>query len=278
MEQPPDYAALWQGIRPELTMRSGSAAADAAVCYLFAQIRQVAGKRWLQGVREPALAWRLPNDTEQENWQTEAWTTLATRHVYRVEAHVAALLAKWRRGFADVRLTERAPTPTQMLEAQAQGFRWLSLLPPGADCGHEASPLEFALHDLCHAAHYFDPAHHVEQRGFFSAVLVATRSPNWPVWAGQFGADFVPEFHRVAADMNGSACFLWAALRKKVAIAAALNRLDARAAQLELAAMMRMPPDVTDSALRFSVHRDADPEETSIHAATILTWLRGVGC
>ncbi|MSQ82868.1 MAG: hypothetical protein EXR77_08120 [Myxococcales bacterium] len=272
----PDFSSLWQATAASLVPRGGSAAADAALCYLLAEISQKVGKRWLQGDRQPPLVWTDEPPT-LSSWQHYAWNLLATRHLYRVEAHVAAVLCRWRRGEVDIRVTQHPPRVAAMLASQAQGFRWLTLLPPGADCGQQASPFEFALHDLCHAAHYFDPAHHVAQRGFFTALARATTTTGWLPWCARMGPPFAGELDHVAADMNGSALFLWTALRKKITNAAKGYATDPVLAVRELTRWLAMPATVAEAALQFSVHRDADADQAQLQARVLLAWFCQIG-
>ncbi len=263
----PDYAAAWQLAAVD-GLQQCQRPADVAVAWLFAHAQAEARSSWLQGRRDPPLEVAASD----ASWATQAWDTLAHRHVFRIQAHVAQVLTRWQRGEVDLRLTDAMPSPDQLLRGQSQGWRWLSLLPPDADCGLEPTPFAFALHDLCHAAHYFDPAHHRAQRGFFAAVWKATQTPGFGEWMVQFDADVPAEFRKVCADMNGSVLFLWTALRKKVTNAAKLAGRPPQDAAAELCAWLGLAGSVRDAALRFSVHRDADRALALTDAQVLENW------
>lgn len=263
----PDYDAAWREAAAGGLERCDRPP-DLALAWLFAHARAEARSSWLQGRRDPPLQ----VDESRTQWARTAWQTLAHRHVFRIQAHVAAVLTRWQRGEVDLRLADAMPTPDAMLHAQAHGCRWLSLLPPGADCGPEPSPFAFALHDLCHAAHYFDPAHHQAQRGFFAAVWSATQMPGFATWLAQWDGQGPSEFHKVCADMNGSVLFLWAALRKKVTNAAVQTGRSPTEAAAELADWLGLTGAARVAALRFSVHRDADHALAIADAQVLENW------
>jgi len=265
----PDGLAAWQSVA-SVAPHPTTPPADVALAWLLAHAHAQAGRSWLQGCREPPL--RVAESGTE--WARLAWTTLATRHVYRVQAHVACVLARWQRGEVELRLTTAIPTPDDLLRGQAHGWRWLSLLPAGADCSHEATPFAFALHDLCHAAHYFDPAHHLAQCGFFASVWQATRTPGFQSWMAQWDDVGRTQFHKVCADMNGSVVFLWSALRKKIVHCAERAGRCPRVATSELAQWLCMPEPVCAAALRFSMHRDADPTLAVQDATVLEEWWR----
>ena len=79
--------------------------------------------------------------------------------------------------------------------------------------------LAFATHDLCHLEKFVDPAHHEGQKGFFRTLDRAMRLPGWAPFMARFDDELVREIFHVAADMNGAAIFLFAALKMKVKMA-----------------------------------------------------------
>jgi len=94
--------------------------------------------------------------------------------------------------------------------------------------------LAFVLHDLCHLEKLFDPAHHEEQRGFFAALFAASDSPAWATLDARLDDAWRRDVEHVAADMNGSAIFLFAALKMKLKMASrrALGARTGRAAKV----------------------------------------------
>jgi hypothetical protein len=232
-----------------------------ACAFVARGARRLAGKRWLQGPRRPPLlCTRAVPEVE----------LFAHSQVYRVEAQVAEILVQWAHEQARLVALLRVPTPREVLAWQARGMRCVSLLPDGADTGLQPSTLEFALHDLCHAHKFFDPAHHVGQIGWSRVLQQALESREWQALTHGFGAEWQAELDHVTADMNGSPLFLFSALRRKTELAAVRAGQDARVARHRLVEALRMDEPVRDAAMTFSIHRDVDPSLVAHNAALIL--------
>jgi hypothetical protein len=259
VQQLDDLQHLWQ----EVQDRSQADVQDpgrVACAFVARGARRLAGKRWLQGPRRPPLPC------------TSAWPEVALfahSQVYRVEAQVAESLVQWAHNPSRLVALLRVPTPREVLAWQARGTRCVSLLPDGADTGLQPSTLEFALHDLCHAHKFFDPAHHVGQVGWSRVLQQTLESREWQVLTHGFGAQWQAELDHVTADMNGSPLFLYSALRRKVELAAVQAGQDALAARHRLVEALRMDEPVRAAALTFSVHRDVDPALVAHNAALI---------
>ena len=256
---------------PELDARWNAAlfAGEAAIAnpgalacaFVLRGAMRTADRRWRQGLRQPPLS-VLADDF--------AVTTLAERHVFRVEEQVAVGLNAWAHGQRRLHVRFAIPSPVELLAFQARGERIVSLLPEGVPTGLEASNFEFALHDLCHAEKFFAPEHFAGQVGLFALVYAALESDAWAQLTRDFDAAWLPEFHHVAADMNGSPLFLFAALRRKVMNAAQQVAKDPLAARDMLFTALQLPASVMRSAQLFTVHPDIDPAETRHHAAVLL--------
>jgi len=241
--------ARWDALQAVVPTLLGPEAGRAACIYVLRGARKTAPKRWRQGPRLPA---DLPGMDEP----AVAW--LAQRHVYRVEQHVAAGLLAWTRDERRLLALRSVPTPLEVLGLQAAGWRCVSLLDDDDDCGLQASPFEFALHDLCHAEHFFDPAHHAAQVGFFSRLYAMSLSGIWHERQQTWDAQWQTDWHHVASDMNGAVLFLFSALRRKAQLAAQRHDVAAPQVVSELLQGLGMEGEVAEAGRLFSVHRDVD--------------------
>jgi hypothetical protein len=142
----------------------------------------------------------------------------AEQRLFRVPVAVARALVAWGDGFP-VELLTIVPEPRDVLALQARGARCVSLLPEGAATSPHADALAFALHDLCHLDKFVDAEHHVGQVGFFACLESAVARPSWSRFETSLDEAFRHDWHHVAADMNGSAVFLFAALKMKLKMA-----------------------------------------------------------
>jgi len=143
---------------------------------------------------------------------------MAEQRLYRVSTSVARALVAWGDGFPAVLLAS-VPLPDYVLELQAQGRRCVSLLPHGVSPSPHSDALAFALHDLCHLDKFVDPSHHLGQVGFFASLHSSSKRTAWGRFEGEFDETFRRDWHHVGADMNGSAVFLFAALKMKLKMA-----------------------------------------------------------
>jgi hypothetical protein len=152
-----------------------------------------------------------------------ALRTFARRRVRGVPEPVARGLLAWAAGQRPVDLLETIPTAQQVLSLQTAGRRCVSLLDDGAALAHgdprHPDGLSFALHDLCHLEKFVAPEHHAGQVGFFRAVARAFATPAFTSLEHRFDHNWRADRDYVIADMNGSAIFLFAALKMKLNMA-----------------------------------------------------------
>lgn len=153
---------------------------------------------------------------------------IAAMRLRCVERAVAAGLVAWGEGARDVELYFDVPHARDVLALQARGRRCVTLL---EDDAHDAEdkanvlakgsqdPLAFCMHDLCHLEKFVDPEHHVAQVGFFATLHAAMGDPSWGSLDAGFDEAWAADRDHVAADMNGSPIFLFAALKMKLKMA-----------------------------------------------------------
>lgn len=137
----------------------------------------------------------------------------------RVCESAARALLGWSNGARAVDLWRTKPSTHEMLEMQARGRRCVSLLGDVDANARDDEGLEFALHDLRHVEKFFDPEHHLGQLGFFRCVLDALSTDAWRSLDGRLDDEWRKDFEQVVADMNGSAVFLFAALKMRLRMA-----------------------------------------------------------
>jgi hypothetical protein len=240
--------------------------AERACEFVAEHVRASSGARWLQGARVPAFACAS---------RAEIVQLFATKRLHKVENAAARALVAWADGARDVVLFERMPAAREVLALQARGARCVSLLGDSVSCAPHESPLAFALHDLCHLEKFVDPEHHDGQVGFSTRALFAMDSPSWRAMEEGFDDAWREDRDHVMADMNGSAVFLFAALKMKLKMAArrvvardrgepakgggALDdrELESYRARLELLLeAFAFTPDEREAARRVSTRRD----------------------
>ncbi len=202
--------------------------AERACAYIVAQVKRASGHRWKQGRWSPALACAS---------QAPSARLVAEWRLRKVERVVAASLVAWADGARDVDLLDRVPTAEEVLALQARGRRCVSLLDDVTRTAPHADGLAFCLHDLCHLEKFVDPEHHRAQVGFFASLERAMRTEAWRGLVRGFDDAWARDLEHVAADMNGSPIFLFAALKMKLKMAvrrrvggACTGPLDAREA------------------------------------------------
>jgi hypothetical protein len=177
--------------------------------FIVTAVDRRAGHRARQGRRLPPLACRSTSPVVR---------FFAEHRLCGVPTAVARALLAWADGFSVVLLT-RVPSPFELLELQAVGRRCVSLLPDHAEVAPHANTLDFALHDLCHLDKFADPEHHLGQVGFFAGLRAASARTEWSAFQAELDSVFQRDVAQVAADMNGSAVFLFAALKMKLKMA-----------------------------------------------------------
>jgi hypothetical protein len=163
--------------------------------------------RCLQARRKPPLECAA---------EGEALRVFAERHIAGVREIEAGALASWSLRPTMAIVCQKEMTPREIVSLQADGQRCVSLLEEREPC----EGLAFALHDLRHLGKFFEPALHAEQRGFFARVRLALDSDAWRELDGSLDARWIADRNAVLADMNGSAVFLFAALKMRLRMAA----------------------------------------------------------
>jgi len=270
------FDRAWPSAEP-----SGSAA-ERACDFVIAKVRAASGHRYHQGERKPALPCASPAPLVR---------LVAEQRFHRIPTAVARALLAWADGFP-VELLTSVPTALHVLELQAKGARCVSLLPDGAPTHPHADALAFVLHDLCHLDKFIDRAHHLGQVGFFACLSALANRAEWLRFETNFDEAFRRDWHHVAADMNGSAVFLFAALKMKLKMAVRraiavergvaaraggpLTTEEARAFDdrlSELLVLLDFAPDVAEAARATSARRD-DPRS----ALLLLRHFEAVGC
>lgn len=198
------FDRAWSGSEPS------NSQAERACEYVIAKVRAASGHLFHQGARRPALPCASTSPLAKR---------MAEQRFHRVPTSVARALIAWADGFP-VELLTSVPTARHVLGLQARGARCVSLLGDGVPTSPHADALAFVLHDLCHLDKFMAPVHHVGQVGFFASLHALT---NRAEWASGFESNFDEAFRRdwqhIAADMNGSAVFLFAALKMKLKMA-----------------------------------------------------------
>ena len=248
--------------------------AETTAAFLLARVRAARGALWDEGrarVQPPAPP------------SGPALQTFAERRVRGVPQDVVRGLFAWDRGRRPADLLFEIPTAEGVLARQARGRRCVCLLDDAAARAHcdprHPDGLSFVLHDLCHLEKFVAPEHHAGQVGFFRAVARALATPALQALDRELDDTWRAERDYVISDMNGSAVFLFAALKMKLNMAARrrLARLRGRPAPTsgplddeERAAVapalailfeaMELPADLRASAVAVSTRRDRPAE------------------
>ena len=186
--------------------------AELACDYIAARVRRASGARWLQGRRNPPLPCDHPAPSVR---------LFAEHRLRRLPEAVPQALLAWSRGERRVDLLFHVPSARDVLALQARGRRCVSLLDDAnaASAAPHEDGLAFAVHDLCHLEKFADPAQHAAQVGFFAAVSRALDDPRFQELEASLDARWAEDRGYVIADMNGSAVFLFLALKSKLKIA-----------------------------------------------------------
>jgi hypothetical protein len=145
---------------------------------------------------------------------------VASTRLFQLDVHATSSLVGWGNGDRQVDLRFDVPSALGILQAQAQGRRIVSLLDRDQDAGVHKTGLAFAVHDLCHLDKFVEEEHHHGQVGFFGAVHDAITGGAWDVFDRAYDGKWRSDRDAVVADMNGSAIFLFAALKMKLKMAA----------------------------------------------------------
>ena len=243
--------------------------AETTAAFLLERVRATRGALWDEGRA------RVPPPAALSG---AALQTFAERRVRGVPEDVVRGLFAWDRGERPVDLLFEVPSARGLLALQARGRRCVCLLEDAAAHAHgdprHPDGLTFALHDLCHLEKFVAPEHHTGQVGFFRLVDRALATAAMTALDGELDDTWRADRDYVIADMNGSAVFLFAALRMKLNMAVRRRRERERgvvvrsgglnaeeraaaAATLEvLLQAMDLPDDVRDAARAISPRRD----------------------
>ena len=233
----------------------GATAAETTAAFLLTRVRAARGALWDEGrgrVRPPDAP------------SGPALRTFAERRVRGVPEDVVRGLFAWDRDQRPVDLLFDVPSARHVLALQARGRRCVCLLPDDAALAHgdprHPDGLTFALHDLCHLEKFVAPEHHAGQVGFFRIVQRTLEAPAMAALDGRLDDTWRADRDYVIADMNGSAVFLFAALKIKLILAAgrasAGDPVAGEAALDVLLQAMDLPAEVRDAAGAISRRRD----------------------
>ncbi len=252
------------------TFPDGDVDAETTAAFLLDRVRAARGALWNEGPARvvPAVA---PAGS--------ALRVFAERRVRGVPEDVVRGLFAWERGARPVDLLFEIPTAAGVLARQARGRRCVCLLDDATARAHgdprHPDGLTFVLHDLCHLEKFVAPEHHAGQVGFFRAVERALATPAVRALDATLDDRWRAERDYVISDMNGSAVFLFAALKMKVNMAVrrrlarergrdaptsgaldAEERAAVAPALVTLFDAMALPRDLRDGALAVSTRRD----------------------
>jgi hypothetical protein len=226
--------------------------AETTAAFLLARVQAGRGAMWDEGRArvQPAAPPSGP-----------ALRTFAQRRVRGVPEDVVRGLFAWDRGQRPVDLLFQVPPARQVLALQAQGRRCVGLLDDAAARAHgdprHPDGLTFALHDLCHLEKFVAPEHHAGQVGFFRIVERALQAPSIVALDRELDDTWRADRDYVIADMNGSAVFLFAALKMKLAMAVRRRGQAAADPAVELLfEAMGLPDDVREAARSVTRRRD----------------------
>lgn len=151
-------------------------------------------------------AWSAMLDTRSgEPLRTILSHWFERHHFLGVIPNVPAAFLGWLKGLWSLQLSQRIPSPAEVLRMQAAGTRPVTVL---ADYSRAVRPVlgkadgfAFLIHDLEHAYKFFhDPELHAAQRRFFRLLLAAVEAG----WFEAYRADpvFAGKFDYLISDMN----------------------------------------------------------------------------
>jgi hypothetical protein len=190
------------------------AEAETVAAFLVERVRAARGPLWDEGPSRLGVTLPPPGP---------GLAVLATRRVRGIPEPVARGLFAWAHGARPAELLFTIPTAREVLARQAEGRRCVSVLDDAAARAHgdprHPDGLTFVLHDLCHLEKFVEPAHHRGQVGFFRCVARALAHPGVAALEAGFDDRWRADRDYVISDMNGSAIFLFAALKMKVNMA-----------------------------------------------------------
>jgi hypothetical protein len=170
--------------------------AEGAATYIFRSLATRHGPQWVGSRRQGAPAISL-----EERLHVAPIALLKSYQLLGVCGDAHAGLLGWLEGRYPLIARPDIPTPTEMLEIQCEGKRFVTLMLHPEDqlrtFGRHAGALEFLLHDLEHAHKYFGEAQLAAgQKRFFH--LLRESSSAW----GLFDSQFQEELDYLRSDMN----------------------------------------------------------------------------
>lgn len=199
----PGLAARWR-------TRDLSDAAYAALYFLNWQIamhgRRFASRKSKNDPRPEASIWLADFERSAgEALESLLIDRIERYHFLGVIPNASAALSAWLRGEWPLLLTERIPTPEEVLHMQAGGRRPVTVV---ADYPLLLRPVlkkpngfAFFVHDLEHAYKFFhDRNLHEGQRKFFGLILQAVRRGLFSPYLGD--KVFAEKFDYLVSDMN----------------------------------------------------------------------------
>ena len=226
-------------------------AAETTAAFLLERIRAARGAQWDEG------RGRVPPPAPPSG---PALQTFAERRIRGVPEDVVRGLFAWDRGERPVDLLFEVPAARRVLALQARARRCVCLIEDAAARAHgdprHPDGLTFALHDLCHLEKFVAPEHHAGQVGFFRLVERALGAPAMAALDRALDDAWRADRDYVIADMNGSAVFLFAALKMKLKLAVLRSGRPFEPALDVLLASMGLPDDMRDAARAVSPRRD----------------------
>jgi hypothetical protein len=228
--------------------------AETTAAFLLDRVRTARGSLWDEG-RGRVVPPAPPSGP--------ALCTFAERRVRGVPEDVVRGLFAWDRGQRPVDLLFDVPSARQVLAMQARGRRCVCILEDAAALAHgdprHPDGLTFALHDLCHLEKFVTPEHHAGQVGFFRIVQRALEAPAMRALDDALDDTWRADRDYIIADMNGSAVFLFVALKTRLLLAAGRRSAAGGALDVLLDAM-ELPDPARDAARAVSRRRDRPTE------------------
>ena len=154
-------------------------------------------KPWL-AVDDRMKQWLPPDTTVAE--------VLSRFSLRGVRLAAREVLLRWLNGEMKLKLTDKVPSPQQMLSLQALGSRWVSVIFNEAALStavhDERDALSFLLHDLGHAAQFFSqPDYQRGQIGFYRLLQAANKQSLLDAPA-RHDANWTARLNYLMADLN----------------------------------------------------------------------------
>lgn len=189
--------------------------AERVAAFVAEKTSRAHGVRALQGARRPPLA--LTSQTLAS--ESVHVGLVATTRLACFPESAARALVGWATGTRRAVLLTHVPSPLDIVAFQAEGRRCVSIVGDDVPTAPHADALAFAVHDLCHLEKFFDPEHHLGEVGFSRAIIDYASSEAGRALDARLDGTWLRDRDAVVADMNGSAVFLFAALKMKLKMA-----------------------------------------------------------